>query len=969
MSTINHQIPKPMNYPSYYGNTKWFDVSKSIAVCRCSTLIKNSKQEKFSPKDIFFRSIAFLADARKFSAKMSFSEDSSYFGEKRSDVLQTRLYSFFSLKERADYIFAAHESCKFIDEKILSNVNRNTDNIYKFIISNHRNIKEKTLFVYQKNNSHFIKSHMYYLKHFEVDDVLIPVTTCLADLKTDENYNLDSLQVNNTYLSCSDQVLNLCAGVFEECLNWEIENDTNDFKELKTRVGVLRYSFAHCTPFTRGSAAIGEWLEESIYRSFGLDINRISPVSADLWAYSHPICSQFLENYYLPMHSITSRSNEENTFFLPKELQGITTLTSEKNDRLLFESSFFFQLYNSDLEGLEILKNINPKIFEDLVIKNLIEVEKYSNKQELAIIISSLAKKLTVDNRKKIIANIDEYVTSLEVFKAFEDFLSENFDSTIEEFVKKNFKTKNPYLICYFVTNLIQRTDEISLDLKQTNYRKELLLNYIEKVIIKKNIYNLDEFKKIISLQNEIDEKTQANILTNLCLANDVVFIHQCLNLFHPISATVLKNSLINSLKPWDKKNIQILFDQAFGINAILSIEDQKSLLQEEPGLCGYLDAEIFHRILEDNFTLSDKIINEILKTSKTPKLKEVQLVLLTHIFDTKLTITDPRIANNALDLVKDSGNEFLVNYFLDIILSKSNLSIKLHCYNSLNSTTGYELQKERLKASILDENISKRDSYELKDIRVECLKSNDSDLILFAFNYFNKCNKKMLKELFTTIEKNPNKEKIFRLIEEGTLQISLVDIVTALHEAEFYYAEILLDYLKFRNTKLGENDSKVVLNKIINYAPLDPQCVSLLSKTTDISADLISENAKNISRDLLSYLIENFKETLLPIIPKLLESYVSENQFGSVNIISSDLNLLEDKLDDIYFSDFKKIKLLLECESISQSAKIDYLKYFAFTQNWELLKYLLNDASVEEFLDQHQIDLKKVYLAYINPK
>jgi hypothetical protein len=60
----------------------------------------------------------------------------------------------------------------------------------------------------------------------------------------------------------------------------------------------------HCMPFCRGSAAIGEWLQEAIYTSHGLEINS---TGYDLKAISSPTLDEFMANAYQP--EITSSTS------------------------------------------------------------------------------------------------------------------------------------------------------------------------------------------------------------------------------------------------------------------------------------------------------------------------------------------------------------------------------------------------------------------------------------------------------------------------------------------------------------------------------------------------------------------------------------------------------------------------------------------------------------------------------------
>ena len=45
--------------------------------------------------------------------------------------------------------------------------------------------------------------------------------------------------------------------------------ETDSLKELKNRVALIRFTYAHCMPSARGDGAIGDWLELALYRFHG----------------------------------------------------------------------------------------------------------------------------------------------------------------------------------------------------------------------------------------------------------------------------------------------------------------------------------------------------------------------------------------------------------------------------------------------------------------------------------------------------------------------------------------------------------------------------------------------------------------------------------------------------------------------------------------------------------------------------
>ena len=89
-----------------------------------------------------------------------------------------------------------------------------------------------------------------------------------------------------------NETLNDLANVFKQAIEW----DGNNIQELMNLVGLINYLFAHAMPFERGSAAICEWLEMSIYRYHGLDLQYNEAVSINMEALVLPL-NEFIEKY------------------------------------------------------------------------------------------------------------------------------------------------------------------------------------------------------------------------------------------------------------------------------------------------------------------------------------------------------------------------------------------------------------------------------------------------------------------------------------------------------------------------------------------------------------------------------------------------------------------------------------------------------------------------------------------------
>lgn len=92
-----------------------------------------------------------------------------------------------------------------------------------------------------------------------------------------------------------DPTLKEIVKIFKRALQWE--NSSGNLQELKTQVALIRYLFAHAVPYIRGSAAIGEWIEEIIYRDRGLNFTRVEGQSGDLEAFIAPLWSTYLTQY------------------------------------------------------------------------------------------------------------------------------------------------------------------------------------------------------------------------------------------------------------------------------------------------------------------------------------------------------------------------------------------------------------------------------------------------------------------------------------------------------------------------------------------------------------------------------------------------------------------------------------------------------------------------------------------------
>ncbi len=88
-----------------------------------------------------------------------------------------------------------------------------------------------------------------------------------------------------------DDMLNEISKVFKKIIEW----DRQDKEQLINDMAMFRYLFSHCMPFSRGSAAVAEWLETAIYKYHGF--NTSVEGLLDLEAFSSLTLSEFLQNY------------------------------------------------------------------------------------------------------------------------------------------------------------------------------------------------------------------------------------------------------------------------------------------------------------------------------------------------------------------------------------------------------------------------------------------------------------------------------------------------------------------------------------------------------------------------------------------------------------------------------------------------------------------------------------------------
>ena len=100
-----------------------------------------------------------------------------------------------------------------------------------------------------------------------------------------------------------DETLEECAKLFEKILHWDPKTSSVD--DLKDQMALFRYLFAHVSPFLRGSAACGQWFEQSMYDFFGLSCTYAPAYpkeGVDLAALTKLKFSEYLERYHTLVH-------------------------------------------------------------------------------------------------------------------------------------------------------------------------------------------------------------------------------------------------------------------------------------------------------------------------------------------------------------------------------------------------------------------------------------------------------------------------------------------------------------------------------------------------------------------------------------------------------------------------------------------------------------------------------------------
>ncbi len=152
---------------------------------------------------------------------------------------------------------------------------------------------------YEGNTAHLKSHYVHVIARQEVNGKLYAFTEYFTWMyftyshdPVERMVNCSKVVLLHHDLFLIEDVLNDVARLFERAIQWK----GIDMNELKNRVGLFRYEFAHVIPFERGSAAVGEWLECAIYRYHGFEFEVRKNV--DLEAFSTPLLSQFMQKYH-----------------------------------------------------------------------------------------------------------------------------------------------------------------------------------------------------------------------------------------------------------------------------------------------------------------------------------------------------------------------------------------------------------------------------------------------------------------------------------------------------------------------------------------------------------------------------------------------------------------------------------------------------------------------------------------------
>ncbi len=107
--------------------------------------------------------------------------------------------------------------------------------------------------------------------YMEVDQQMILISQILLQTPSQAFKESEIFCFHPTIIHQDPLILNTSlfemSRLFQQAIHWNKETASRD--QLKQTVALLIYEWSHATPFLRGSAAAGEWLERAIYNHHG----------------------------------------------------------------------------------------------------------------------------------------------------------------------------------------------------------------------------------------------------------------------------------------------------------------------------------------------------------------------------------------------------------------------------------------------------------------------------------------------------------------------------------------------------------------------------------------------------------------------------------------------------------------------------------------------------------------------------
>lgn len=151
------------------------------------------------------------------------------------------------------------------------------------------------------DNSESLKKYIIVAQLFiKIDKNKIPLTHYILYYKKNEIQDLDDCLNNRELIFgiCHQQQIfhDYMLNDLSETLEKILKCNRSDVLNIQKLIGYFQYQYSQMTPFFRGSASIGEWLEIILYLYHGLSPNYIENYSTNLDALSSPF-SGFIEEY------------------------------------------------------------------------------------------------------------------------------------------------------------------------------------------------------------------------------------------------------------------------------------------------------------------------------------------------------------------------------------------------------------------------------------------------------------------------------------------------------------------------------------------------------------------------------------------------------------------------------------------------------------------------------------------------